>query len=46
MKIDSKAADVLQWREFLTTSDDSTFFNIIHYYLGEIKTPYNKPNLI
>ncbi len=46
MKLDSKASEVLQWREFLTTTDDTTFFNIIHYYLGEIKTPYNKPNLI
>ena len=40
------AQEVLAWRNYLTTATDEEFFNLIHIYLGEVKTPYNKQKLI
>lgn len=34
-----------EWTEQLCALDDKKFFSIMHLYLGEIKTPYNKQNL-
>ena len=42
----NKANEILAWRDYLTTMDDEKFFNLIHIYLGEVKTPYNKQKLI
>lgn len=41
-----QAQKVVLWRECLTTLPDSIFFDLMRMYLGEIKTPYNKQNLI
>ncbi len=34
------------WKESFETLDDEQFFAIMRIYLGEIKTPYNKQNLV
>ncbi|MBQ0039070.1 MAG: helicase-associated domain-containing protein [Treponema sp.] len=46
MKLDPKVERILEWRESFSSLPDDYFFDIIHMYLGEIKTPYNKPKLI
>ena len=38
--------NVILWRESLSTMKDNHFFDLLKMYLGEIKTPYNKQNLI
>lgn len=43
---EQQAQRVVQWRECLTRLPDNLFFELIRMYLGEIKTPYNKQNLI
>ena len=43
---DDRAQKVELWRECLTTLPDAIFFELMRLYLGEIKTPYNKQNLI
>lgn len=40
------AKRVLQWKESLVLLNEERFFEIMRIYLGEIKTPYNKQNLI
>src|SRR5574344_565026 len=40
------ARRVMTWRENLEILPDEDFFRLIHIYLGEIKTPYNKQRLI
>ncbi|WP_455381554.1 helicase-associated domain-containing protein [Salinispira pacifica] len=35
-----------RWRSILLTLNDGAFFDIIRNYLGEIKTPFNKHELI
>jgi hypothetical protein len=37
---------IMLWRENLEILSDDKFFNLIHIYLGEVKTPYNKQRLI
>lgn len=37
---------VLKWRNTLSVLPDNQFFDLMRVYLGEIKTPYNKQNLI
>lgn len=44
--MNSKVERILDWRESFSTLPDDYFFDIIHIYLGEIKTPYNKPKLV
>ncbi len=46
MKLDPKVERIIEWRESFTSLPDDYFFDVIHMYLGEIKTPYNKPKLI
>lgn len=46
MNISPKAQRIIDWRESLTKMSDQQFFDIIRMYLGEVKTPYNKQNLI
>ena len=41
-----RAVRIAQWRETLSTMGDERFFEIMHMYLGEIRTPFNKQNLI
>lgn len=41
-----KAQRVITWREHLSVMDDEKFFSIVHDYLGEVQTPFNKHNLI
>ena len=38
--------NIMLWRESLSVMPDSHFFDLLRMYLGEIKTPYNKQNLI
>lgn len=40
------ARKVLAWRESFLKLEENRFFEIMRMYLGEIKTPYNKQNLI
>ena len=37
---------VEQWKRFLLTCRDTSFFGIMRNYLGDIKTPFNKHTLI
>lgn len=37
---------IFLWRENMETLDGDVFFNLVHIYLGEVKTPYNKQKLI
>ena len=46
MSITPKAQRIIDWRESFTRMSDQQFFDIIRMYLGEIKTPYNKQNLL
>ncbi len=46
MTTDPKVQRIIDWRETLNTANDEKFFDIMHIYLGEIKTPYNKQKLI
>ena len=43
---DAQVQNVIAWRDYLTTMNDSSFFDLMHMYLGEIQTPYNKQKLI
>lgn len=43
---DSKVQKIIQWRESMETLPDERFFEIMRVYLGEIRTPFNKQNLI
>lgn len=44
--VNPKAQRIIRWRETLATMNDDRFFEIMRIYLGEIKSPYNKDNLI
>lgn len=44
--VNPKAQRIIRWRETLATMNDERFFEIMRVYLGEIKSPYNKDNLI
>ena len=46
MTVTPKVQRIIDWRESFTKMPDQQFFEIIRMYLGEIKTPYNKQNLI
>ena len=46
MKADGRVERVLQWRAWLATMENERFFDLIRMYLGEVKTPFNKQNLI
>lgn len=46
MNPQDKVQKILEWRECISRLSNDDFFNLIHYYLGEIKTPYNKHKLI
>lgn len=35
-----------QWRKLMLTIPDSRFFDIVKNYLGKIKTPFHKPDLL
>jgi hypothetical protein len=39
-------ADISQWRKTLLTLPDSSFFELVRNYLGEIQTPFNKQSLL
>lgn len=39
-------ADIAQWRKTLLTLPDSSFFELMRNYLGEIQTPFNKQSLL
>lgn len=43
---DSKTQKIIAWRESLKILPDNQFFDLMHIYLGKIKTPYNKTDLI
>ena len=46
MTITPKTERILKWREAIATLPDERFFNVMHLYLGKIKTPYNKQQLV
>lgn len=37
---------IFLWRDNLETLPSEIFFNLVHIYLGEVRTPYNKQKLI
>ena len=41
-----KTEEIVTWKDALVQLPDSHFFNMIGLYLGKIKTPFNKQNLI
>ncbi len=43
---DLKTQKIIAWRESLNVLPDNQFFDLMHIYLGKIKTPYNKTDLI
>lgn len=43
---DLKTQKIIAWRESLKVLPDNQFFDLMHIYLGKIKTPYNKTDLI
>lgn len=43
---EEQAKKIIQWRDCLTRLPDNLFFQLVRMYLGEIKTPYNKQNLL
>ena len=46
MNISPRAQKIIDWRESFTKMPDTRFFDIIRMYLGEVKTPYNKQDLL
>ena len=38
--------EIENWQEAISSLPDKSFFNIMRLYLGEVKTPYNKLNLV
>lgn len=38
--------EIGNWQESLSSLPDKSFFNIMRLYLGEVKTPYNKLDLV
>jgi len=40
------SGDFERWKTTLLTLPDSTFFDIMHNYLGDLRTPFNKHSLI
>lgn len=45
MKADEKIQNIIQWRESISSLPEKFFFELVHIYLGEVKTPYNKQKL-
>lgn len=45
MKIDPKVRKIMEWRESFSALPDPIFFELVHIYLGKVKTPYNKQKL-
>lgn len=43
---DTKAKQIVQWREVMETLPSGPFFALMRTYLGEIQTPFNKHKLI
>ncbi len=39
-------ADISQWRKTLLTLPDTSFFELVRNYLGEVQTPFNKQSLL
>ena len=44
--MDERTQKIIDWRETINTLPNDYFFDLIHIYLGEVKTPYNKQKLI
>ena len=42
----AKVERVLSWRKYIATLSEESFFDIIRIYLGEVRTPYNKQDLV
>lgn len=45
MNTDPKVRKIIEWRESFSTLPDPLFFELVHMYLGKVKTPYNKQKL-
>lgn len=46
MELSSRTKRIIVWREYFEALPDYAFLDIMRMYLGSIKTPYNKQNLI
>lgn len=42
----ARVEKVLAWRKYIATLEEEEFFDIIRIYLGEVRTPYNKQDLV
>lgn len=43
---DKNVERIMEWRKAILKLPDQKFFDLMTFYLGEIKTPFNKQNLI
>lgn len=46
MDVDDKVKAIMEWQESVTAFNDDYFFEIVRIYLGPIKTPFNKQNVV
>ena len=46
MVLDEKVKQIIEWQESLSQLSDEYFFDLIRIYLGPVKTPFNKQNII
>lgn len=46
MILDEKVKQIMEWQESIASYKDEYFFEIVHVYLGQIKTPFNKHDIV
>ncbi|MCR5217825.1 hypothetical protein [Treponema sp.] len=46
MVIDEKVKNIMEWQDALTSYSDDYFFEIVRIYLGAVRTPFNKQNIV
>ena len=46
MVLDEKVKQIIEWQESLSQLSDEYFFDLVRIYLGPVKTPFNKQNII
>lgn len=46
MIIDEKVKTIIEWQEALASYSDEYFFEIVRIYLGAVRTPFNKQDIV
>ncbi|MBO6177534.1 MAG: hypothetical protein J6O39_08345 [Treponema sp.] len=46
MVVDEKVKNIMEWQEALASYSDDYFFEIVRIYLGAVRTPFNKQNVV